>query len=110
MKNDCINKHCIYREEDGSCEADINYCKEYIPPSFNEILTKHSEAFMKGLAHGLKTSQYYMKLDETRMKLERVSGYSFGELLDKFAAGWTLEPPKKPTKLSELIEEMKYEN
>lgn len=105
MKNDCINTHCIYREEDGSCETDINYCKEYIPPSFHVILTKHAESIMKGLAEGLKTPENFQKLDENVAKLERLSGYSLDKLLEMFAAGWTLEPPKKSCTVSELMKE-----
>lgn len=102
MKNDCINNHCVCREEDGSCETDINYCKEYIPPSFLDIAAKHSDLFMKGLAPVLKASEEFQKLDENVAKLERLSGYSLDELIEMFADGWTLEPPKKSCTLSEL--------
>lgn len=105
MKNDCINTHCIYREEDGSCETVINYCKKYIPPKFHEISTKHSNLFVKGLATGLNTSEEFQKLYENMIKLERLSGYSLDKLLEMFAVGWTLEPPKKSCMVSELMKE-----
>ena len=105
MKNDCINTRCVCREEDGSCDTDINYCKEYIPPSFHEILTKYAESFMKGFAYGLKTPEEFQKLDENMIKLERLSGYSLDKLIEMFAAGWTLEPPKKNCMVSEISKE-----
>ena len=37
------------------------------------------------------------------IKLERLSGYSLDKLLEMFAVGWTLEPPKKSCTVSELM-------
>lgn len=89
MKNDCVNNHCIFREEDGTCEMDIAYCKDYISPSYYEILP-----------NSLNASEGFQKLDEDVTKLEKLSGYSLDKLIEMFAAGWTLEPPDKPLHLA----------
>lgn len=91
MKNDCLNYQCCFREEDNSCEADIEYCKEYVPPSALKILNT-SHIF-----------NYVRKLDENITKLEQLTGFSLDELIEKFAAGWTLEPPKNPYTFRDLL-------
>ena len=86
------------------CEK-LTDVEEYIPPSFLKILTKHNNLFMKGLSNGLKTSEEFQKLNEDAIKLEQLSGYSLDKLIEIFAAGWTLEPPKKRCTVSELLKE-----
>lgn len=41
--------------------------------------------------------------DDTATKIEHLTGYSLDQLLEKFAAGWTLEPPKELYKFSDLL-------
>ena len=60
---------------------------------------------MKGISNGLKTSEEFQKLNEDAIKLEQLSGYSLDKLIEIFAAGWTLEPPKKKCTVSELLKE-----
>lgn len=86
------------------CEK-LTDVEEYILPIFLKILTKHSDLFMKGLSNGLKTSEEFQKLNEDVINLEQLSGYSLDKLIEIFAAGWTLEPPKKMCTVSELLKE-----
>lgn len=101
-KNNCVNIHCVFFEEDGSCDEDIQYCKEYIPSSSHEALVDCAEAFTEGLTYGLKSHENFQKLDENVTKLEQLSGHSLDTLLEMFAAGWMLEPPKKSVTVEEL--------
>jgi hypothetical protein len=41
--------------------------------------------------------------DKLIIDLELTSGYNIEDLIDKFKKGYTLEPPKTPLTLSELI-------
>lgn len=43
----------------------------------------------------------YQELD---IKIEKLSGYSLENLERLLAAGWTLEPPKKASSLSDLTD------
>lgn len=45
--------------------------------------------------------RHYEKLCETANKIEYLSGYSLDDLLERLAAGWTLQPPE-PDKFSLL--------
>lgn len=45
----------------------------------------------------------YRHLQETVTKLEYLSGYSLDQLIELFAAGWTLQQPKEPYKFSDLL-------
>lgn len=43
----------------------------------------------------------YQEMD---MKIEKLTGYSLGNLERLFAAGWTLEPPKGPSNMRDLAD------
>lgn len=51
-----------------------------------------------------------MHIQERLYTLAVVSGYSLDELIDLFAKGYTLQPPREPGTLSELCEEKEKEN
>ena len=107
-KNKCMLQTGMYSRCNLECGKEcekLTDVEEYIPPSFLKILTKHSDLFMKGLSNGLKTSEEFQKLNEDAIKLEQLSGYSLDKLIEIFAAGWTLEPPKKRCTVSELLKE-----
>lgn len=48
-----------------------------------------------------RTLDAYRDLD---FKIEKLTGYSLGNLERLFAAGWTLEPPKRPSNMRDLAE------
>lgn len=48
-----------------------------------------------------RTLREYQELD---IKIEKVSGYSLGNLERLLAAGWTLEPPEGPSNMRDLAE------
>lgn len=48
-----------------------------------------------------RTLREYQELD---MKIEKLTGYSLGNLERLLAAGWTLEPPKEPSNMRDLAE------
>lgn len=48
-----------------------------------------------------RTLREYQELD---LKIEKLTGHSLGNLERLFAAGWTLEPPKKPSNVSDLAD------
>lgn len=47
----------------------------------------------------------YRKLDEELNTVEKLVGCDINELIRRLAAGWRLEPPKEPSKLSDLLNE-----
>ena len=107
-KNKCMLQTGMYSRCNLECGKEcekLTDVEEYIPPNFLKILTKHNDLFMKGLSNGLKTSEEFQKLNEDAIKLEQLSGYSLDKLIEIFAAGWTLEPPKKRCTVSELLKE-----
>lgn len=55
------------------------------------------------------SSDDFKKLSEQLVVLEKVTGYSLGDLISKLAAGWTLDlkPPKGGCSMGDLAKKLK---
>ena len=62
-----------------------------------ESITKAESALKKYNCEIFKYSDSIRCLEERVSKLEQVSGKSMDELIELFAAGWTLNPPRELT-------------
>lgn len=62
----------------------------------HEDVMKCSKYLIEGIKDGLESI-------EQMKELEKVSGYSLKELLEKFSSGWKLEPSNKKCKFSDLL-------
>ena len=103
--NDTYEDHA-YDEPCPGCGAVINDDEnEYISNKPKLKCSSFYGAFLSGTSSRSGIWSGYRKLEEEMSKLEQVSGYSLGKLIELFAAGYTLQPPEYKS-MTEALKDM----